>query len=196
MLIEKSQGEVEVEILSLVDYHPVPCRVSGKCFFNGECAYDPDFNEIYTRLRHADAIFLVCPHYAPIPSKLVIVLEKLQEMTFLNYSSDPGYSSPLAHKPVGLIGHGGQTEEALPYYRQALLEPLSNAVSSIGMHVISPDGVDKGIVFGIKRIESQTDSIFVKLEHDWDMIRERVTPLVEKVAEAVGIQMTVETPAG
>jgi multimeric flavodoxin WrbA len=178
--------EVKVEIIPLIDYEPVPCRMCGNCFVNGECSHDPAFNQVYSNLREADAIFLVCPHYAPIPSKLVMILEKMEEMVFLNYCANPDYHFPLHNKPVGIIAHGGQTEAALPYYRTALLKPLAQALGAAQMRVIELDAENPlGVVFGIKSISAQTDSIFVKIEHDWDTIRNRIVPLVENVIQAV-----------
>jgi NAD(P)H-dependent FMN reductase len=181
-----ASDEMKVEIIPLIDYEPVPCRMCGNSFVNGECSRDPAFNQIYSSLRAADVVFLVCPHYAPIPSKLVMILEKMEEMVFLNYCANPDYHFPLFNKPVGIIAHGGQTEQALPYYRTALLRPLAQALSSAQMRVIGLDAQNPfGVVFGIRSISAQTDSIFVKIEHDWKTIRNRIGPLVENVIRAV-----------
>jgi NAD(P)H-dependent FMN reductase len=182
---ERIGSEIEVQITPLLDYEMKPCRMCGECFTLGECARDKAFNQLYRQLVDSDGIFLVCPHYAPFPSKVMILLEKLQEMIYLKSCADPSYQFPLSHKPVGIIVHGGQTEEALPYYRAALLEPLANALASVQMRVIGADDEwARGIAFGIQRLTLPSDSIFVSIEHDWPQIEQRVEKLVEKVIAA------------
>ncbi|HEY9089027.1 MAG TPA: NAD(P)H-dependent oxidoreductase [Anaerolineaceae bacterium] len=183
LLLERYLPDAQVRIVRLLDYEFTPCRMCGNCFIGGECTQDPDFNAVFELLRASDAIFVVCPHYAPIPAKLTMLLEKLEEICYLNTCADPEYRFPLYAKPVGLIAHGGQTEEALPYYRRALLEPLANAFTGVQMRVIPLDAENPlGAVFGIQSITAQTDSIFVKTEHDWNAIRQRIDPLVCNVA--------------
>lgn len=183
ILLEEGRKDIEVDILRLLDYEPSPCRMCGRCFVDGKCARDPEFNLIFDRLRSADAILLVCPHYSPIPSKLAMVLEKFEEMVYLNACANPDYHTPLYGKPVAIIAHGGQKEQALPYYRRALLEPLAGALASIQMRVVGLGGeAENGVVFGIKDLSAQTDSVFVRIDHDWDAIRRRIRPLVLKLA--------------
>ena len=134
----------------------------------------------------ADAIFLVCPHYAPIPSKVMILLEKLEEMMFLKSCAAQDYHFTLYQKPVGIVAHGGQTVEALPYYKTALLDPIANAFASVQMDVAGAgEHWPNGATFGIKRIAKPDDSIFVTIEHDWDDVRARIAPLVRNVVARV-----------
>ncbi|MRR28855.1 hypothetical protein EG834_00625, partial [bacterium] len=169
-------------VLPLIDYELKPCRMCGKCLEAGRCVRDEAFNAVYDVLKGADRIFMVCPQYATLPAKVVMLLEKFQEISYLNWCADNSYEFPLAHKPVGLIVHGGQTEEALPQYKANLLAPLAAILRSVGMQVV---GVDEewqdGAAFAITRLSMPEDSIFVKIEHDWGAIRSRVEPLVEKV---------------
>ena len=175
-----------VDIISLGDYDLNPCCMDGNCFVTGECERDPAFNRVYDCLKKADGIFLVCPHYAPFPSKLMMLLEKLEEIAYLNSSANPEYVFPLSGKPVGLIAHGGQGDHAVPYYQQALLEPLTNAFGSLRMPVVSAGGEwPTGVAFGVESINSQTDSVFVQVNHDWTSIRTRLMPLVTAVISAV-----------
>ena len=181
-LVLAKQVDAEVRILPLIDYELKPCRMCGKCLEAGRCVRDEGFNAVYDALKEADRIFLVCPQYATIPAKVVMLLEKFQEISYLNWCADNSYEFPLAHKPVGLIVHGGQTEEALPQYKTNLLAPLAAILRSVGMQVV---GVDEewqdGTAYAITRLSMSEDSIFVTIEHDWGAIRSRVEPLVEKV---------------
>jgi multimeric flavodoxin WrbA len=185
-LLAERNPSTEVEIVTLIDYAMKPCRMCGECFPTLRCSQDEAFNQIHAKLQSADAVFLVCPHYAPIPSKVMILLEKLEEMAYLKYCQDNTYHTPLHGKPIGIIAHGGQTEEALPYYKTALLDPLANAFASVQMRVIGAgEQWPNGATFGIKRLTMPSDSIFVTIEHDWQVIRQRIQPLVENVIAAI-----------
>ena len=107
---------LQTEVLALIDYELTPCRMCAACLDSGRCCRDEAFNQVHARMQAVDALLLVVPHYAPFPSKVMMLLEKLQEMAFLNYCRDESYRSPLAGKPVAVVGHGGQTEQAVPYF--------------------------------------------------------------------------------
>jgi multimeric flavodoxin WrbA len=185
-LLAERNPSTEVEIVTLIDYAMKPCRMCGECFPTLRCSQDEAFNQIHAKLQSSDAVFLVCPHYAPIPSKVMILLEKLEEMAYLKYCQDNSCHTPLHGKPIGIIAHGGQTEEALPYYKTALLDPLANAFASVQMRVIGAgEQWPNGATFGIKRLTMPSDSIFVTIEHDWQVIRQRIQPLVENVIAAI-----------
>ena len=175
-----------IEIVPLLDYEMNSCRMCGNCFKTGRCARDEAFNQVMDKMAGADALFLVCPHYAPFPSKVMILLEKLEEIGFLKSCADPEFRYPWAQKPMGIIAHGGQPETALPYYKNALLAPLASAFRAVQANVVeaSKDSPD-GVVFGIRSLDLPKGSIFVHIEHDWDIIRERIRPLVLNVAAAI-----------
>jgi multimeric flavodoxin WrbA len=180
------QPSIEVEILPLIDYALKPCQMCGECLPTLRCSQDEAFNRVHDRLQSADAVFLVCPHYAPIPSKVMILLEKLEEMAYLKYCQDNTSLTPLHGKPIGIIAHGGQTEEALPYYKTTLLDPLANAFTSIQMRVIGAGTQwPNGVTFGIQSLILPPSSIFVTIEHDWQAIRQRIQPMVENVIAAI-----------
>lgn len=176
---------ITIEILPLIDYEMKPCRMCGDCLPTLCCCRDDAFNQVHAQMQSSDAIFLVCPHYAPIPSKVMILLEKLEEMAYLKWSQDNAYRGPLAGKPIGIVAHGGQTEEALSYYKTALLDPLANAFASIQMRVVGAnEGWPNGVAFGIQGLTLPPGSIFVEIQHDWEEIRARLQPLVRNVIAA------------
>ncbi len=183
LLHDELGDQAEVEIVRLIDYELNPCRMCGECFNKLHCDRDPAFNQIFEKLLEADAVFIVSPHYAPIPSKLVMLFEKLEEMVFLQITDDPNYRFPLYRKPVGIVAHGGQTESAVSYYKSALLDPIATALSSVQMRIVgATDEWPYGVAFGIEDIKKSEDSIFVEISHNWEKIRERITPLVRNVA--------------
>ena len=187
LLREECGPSVQVEILPLIDFELKPCRMCGKCLKAGKCVRDEAFNRLYESLAQADGVFVVCPHYAPLPSKLMILLEKLEEICYLNWCQDHAYHTVVYRKPIGLVAHGGQTSEALPYYKIALLDPLAQGFASVQMRVV---GVDEqwpnGAVFGIKDLTLPPNATFVEIEHNWVEIRERIAPLVKNFLAGVG----------
>jgi NAD(P)H-dependent FMN reductase len=187
-ILVKEKGTFEIEIVTLIDFEMRPCRMCGKCFETGRCARDEAFNQVMDKMASADGLFFVCPHYAPFPSKVMIPLEKLEEIAFLKSCANPDFHYPWYQKPMGIIAHGGQEEKtALTYYKDALLAPLAASFRAVQIDVIvAGTGWPDGIVFGIQSIDLPKDSIFVTIQHDWDAIRQRITPLVLNVAGAVG----------
>jgi multimeric flavodoxin WrbA len=178
----KTECEAQVEILRLLDYEMIPCRMCGQCYTTGKCEHDEHFNQIYQKLADADALFVVCPHYAPLPSKLMMLLEKLEEICYLNWCQDQKYKTIVFQKPIGLVAHGGQPTKSANYYKTALLDPLALAFSSVQMKVVGSDEQSpNGVVFGVKNLHLVPDSIFVEIEHDWNDIRSRLSPLVKNV---------------
>ncbi len=184
MLMEEPLPGLEVEILPLIDYEMVPCRMCGRCLETGKCARDEAFNQVFTKMQAAQAIFLAVPHYAPIPSKVMILLEKMEEIAFLKWCQDETYHFPLAGKPVGVIAHGGQSApQALPYYKTALLDPLAGALASVGMRPVGAgEEWPNGVTFGIQSLARRPDSVFVAIDHDWEAVRQRIRPLVKNMA--------------
>lgn len=183
-LISESVGEqAQVETVELSGYKLMPCVMCGECIDAVQCVNDNAFNEIFAKISQSDALFIALPHYAPIPSKLMMLLEKFQEMAYLHYlAKKNGY--PLVGKAVGIIAHGGQpeTEETLTYYINELIKPVANSLASVGMKIIGA-GEDRplGAVFGITGMTQSEGRLLPDFTHDWDQIKTRVTPLVEAV---------------
>jgi len=181
---EKNGEEVKVEVVPLVEYDLSSCIMCGKCGGSGKCLYDNDFNLIYSKLVEADGIFFVVPHYAPIPSKLMMILEKLQQLCFVQYCKDKNSCFKLQKKTVGIIGHGGQqpSEEVLKYYKKALLDTVANSLAGVGMKVIGiNEESPNGVVFGIKDMIFTEEKLFPDMIHDWEDVKERIEPLVNKM---------------
>ena len=178
----------QVEIVPLIDYEMKPCRMCGQCQQSERCAYDEAFNQVFEKMIASDAVIVVVPHYAPLPSKLMMLCEKLEEIAYLNWCADHTYRFPLSGKPVGVIGHGGQqtSDEVTAYYQRMLVEPVAMAFSSVSMKVVGAgEGSLNGVAFGIRSLAQRPGSVFVDIQHDWDDIHQRVAPLVRNVAAAV-----------
>jgi hypothetical protein len=118
-----------------------------------------------------------------------MVLEKIEQLAFIKRFNDESYRSPLFKKPVGIIGHGGGTEEISKYYKGPILDTIWNALSyPIEMDIV---GVDEeqhnGIIIPVKSVEKIEGSIFPIQEYDWNDIEERVSPLIKNVISKVYI---------
>lgn len=173
----------EVTLISLVDYELRPCIGCGRCFNQENCSLDDDFNKIYNTLIKADGLFIISAHYAPIPSKLSILLEKIEQLTFLKRFNDETYRSPLYKKPAGIIGHGGGTKEIIKYYEEPVLNSIWNALSyPVEMDILKigqPQA--NGVILPVKSVTKVDNCIFPVQEYDWQDIKLRLTPLVEKM---------------
>ena len=187
--LAQAECDAQVTILPLIDYEIKPCRMCGECLEAGQCVRDTAFNQIYQHLAGADAVFVVCPHYAPLPSKLMMLLEKLEEICYLNWCQNQEYQTIVYQKPIGLIAHGGQTAQAAPYYKTALLDPLALAFASVQMKVVGAgEQWPNGVAFGVKSLGLAPGAVFVTIEHDWEDIRGRLAPLVKNVLDQIGRQ--------
>jgi len=185
------QSAAEVAVLPLCDYNIKPCILCGACNESARCVYDAAFNELLCQLEAADAIFFVVPHYSPIPAKLIMIFEKINEIVYAGWLNNPEFSSPLRNKPVGIIGHGGMVEDetTLRYYREQLVVPVANTLKSLGFRVIGMNADSpNGTAFGLKDescLQKSSDSIFPDIIQDWEMIKARIKPLIEHVMQEV-----------
>lgn len=184
------KNEISIEVLSLVDYELNPCIGCGKCFKKDKCIKDIVFNEIYSKIIKSDGLFIVSAHYAPIPSKLAMLLEKMEQLAFLPRFNNEEDKSPLYQRPVGIIAHGGGTEEIVRSYKGVVINTIANALSwPIEMKIV---GINEewpnGIAIPIKHVRKDEDSIFPVHEYDWEDIKNRIRPLVHNVMQEMVIK--------
>ncbi len=167
--------------IALVDYELKSCIGCGACLRLGACTTDPVFNELYARLTRADGVFVVSAHYAPIPARLCMLLEKIEQLAFLPRFHDETHRSPLSQRPVGIIGHGGGTEDIIKSYKGPVLDTIANALSWPVEMKIMKIGQDNGIVVPVKQAHHIPGSTFPVQEYDWDDIKHRIESLVSAV---------------
>jgi hypothetical protein len=179
--------DITVKVVPLMKYDLKPCILCGRCSNSSSCIYDNDFNDIYKELSNSDDIFFVVPHYSPIPSKLLIAFEKLNEFAYAGWLKDKNFSSPLSNIPVGIVGHGGcaESKEVLKNYHDNLVAPIKRTLESLSLDVVGlSEEFPFGAVFGLKDdkcLKESSEAIFPDIIQDYDMIRERIEPLVFKV---------------
>ena len=179
------RNDIQVDFIRLLEAKLKPCSGCGKCFQTNRCSASDDFNTIYCQITNSDAIFIVSPHYAPIPAKLSMLLEKMEQISFLHWFHDKSYQPIVYKKPVGIIAHGGGNEDwAMRSYKAMVLDTIENALQTIMMDVVGVD--DKwpnGVVFPVKEVKINENNIFPVQLYDWADVENRLTPLVEKVIQ-------------
>jgi multimeric flavodoxin WrbA len=191
-LIKDYLKDEVVTIAPLSDYDMESCHLCGECFYEQQCLFDPAFNDLYGHICNSDVIFMVIPHYSPIPSKLLMLLEKLNEITysFSLHNKDKETHLPFFHKRVGLIGHGGmmESQEVLHYYHDHLLKPIADTLRSLSFDVVG-DGQEypDGMVFGLENDQClvyDANSVFPKILHDYEQIGSRLKPFIDLVVSS------------
>lgn len=177
------KSQVTCDILDLREYELNPCVGCGQCFESRRCCRDQEFNEIYNNLTQADWCFIISPHYAPIPAKLCMLLEKMEQITFLHWWKDQSYCSELYGKLAGIISHGGGEKWALDSYKAMVNDTIANALDTVQMKVVPFSSKwDTGISLPVKHVE-QGEGIFPIQEYDWESMEEKLHNYVEVVVQ-------------
>jgi len=178
---QKIIGGVKGSIIEIRSKHIYPCEGCGKCFETHRCIQDDDFNLIYSEIIKADILFVVSPHYAPIPAKLAALLEKMEQITFLHWGKDNSYKSEVYGKHIGIISHGGGETWALKSYKSMVNDTIANALGTIQMRVIPFNSEwDTGLSLPVKNAAFVEDSIFPYQEYDWEHINTKISEYVKK----------------
>lgn len=184
-IVETLKGKNFVcEIIDLREVSLTPCIGCGKCFRSKRCCNDAEFNKIYEKMIEAGAIFFVSPHYAPIPAKLSMLLEKMEEITFLHWWKDNKYQAEIYGIPAGIISHGGASDWALKSYKQMVNDTIANALETIQCKEIPYNSEwNTGISLPVHRV-LESDDIFPVQEYDWCLLSQRLKEYIELVIDA------------
>lgn len=168
--LERRDGARPVRIFDLRHYGVASCVMCADCAVQPRCSRDAPFNDLLDGLRGFDDLALVVPHYAGVPSRLAVVMEKLQEMFWLRYCRSADTREVLAAARVGIIVHGGQVEGFEEQYRQNLLAPLTAAWRGLGLRVLN-DRAPAPVCFGVLGYEEQSGQQFPASRHDPAAVR-------------------------
>lgn len=180
----ESKG-ISCEIIDLREYNLSPCAGCGKCYDSKRCCIDKDFNLIYNKIINSTCVFFVSPHYAPIPAKLCMLLEKMEEITFLHWWKDNTYKSEAYQIPAGIISHGGGAAWALPSYKAMVNDTIANALDTIQCKVVPyNDEWNTGISIPIDKVKEDA-SIFPIQRYNWDLIEELIKEYTNCVLQEI-----------
>lgn len=179
------QNGISCKILDLRRYDLSPCIGCGKCFESKRCCRDNAFNSIYNEIAKANCVFFVSPHYAPIPAKLSMLLEKMEEITFLHWWKDNTYKSEMYNIPAGIVSHGGGSDWALTSYKAMVNDTIANALDTIQCKVIPYNNEwNTGISIPVHEVKEE-NSIFPVQVYDWNAIEEKIQDYVNCVIQAI-----------
>lgn len=173
-LFEK-KGEA-VAVVDLRDFGIEFCDMCQGCAKTGRCTKNDDFNRFLGLWQEHEKIVVVCPHYAGIPAKLVAIVEKLQEMSYLGYCL--GKSGGHA-KSALILAHGGMTEEYDAPYENNLIKPLASMLRGTGCAIVNEKIEGGPLCFGVKTYRKQTDEYGVCFDKDND--EEKIGALLAKL---------------
>lgn len=177
--------EIQCEVIDFRDYSLYPCIGCGNCFNSKRCCTDSDFNKIYNRIVESDGIFFVSPHYAPIPAKLCMVLEKMEQITFLHWWKDNTYKSELYGLPVGIISHGGGSDWALKSYKAMVNDTIANALDTVQCKVVPYNSEwETGISLPVEKVIMEKD-IFPVQTYDWPSIHQELNEYTDIVLKEI-----------
>ena len=136
--VKKTIPDFDGEIIELKKLMLSPCIDCLKCFENRRCAIDDTFNQIYEKVIACDVLFIVSPHYAPIPAKLCMLLEKMEAISFEPWAKDSAYQSEVYNVKTAVISHGGGSDnlQALKEYKRVVNDPIANALHTIQLKLV------------------------------------------------------------
>jgi RNA polymerase sigma-70 factor (ECF subfamily) len=134
-LLTASPGST-VAIRQLADSQLLPCRVCYQCERLRKCSLPDEFNDIYAACLQADAIVVVSPYYAPIPSKLSALLERLMAISIapVAFGQNAGRAFPLQKKWCAVLNFSIVRRQG--YMAGIIREPLV----SMGLGCILTEG--------------------------------------------------------
>lgn len=143
--ILKKESSSEVETIKLFDYTMSNCIFCGKCFDSGQCPFDNSFNSIFNKMMQSDIVIFSVPFYSVIPSKLVMIFEKINQIYYTAYLKNPEEKFILTGKKAGVVVHGGsnftENPNAKKSYEELLLKPISFSLEALGFDIEKEDGV-------------------------------------------------------
>jgi Multimeric flavodoxin WrbA len=147
---KKHISGMESEIIELKNHTLSPCIACSKCSCSiRRCAIDNVFNQIYEKIIACDVLFIISPHYAPIPAKLCMLLEKMGTISFIPWAKDNSYQSETYGIKTAVISHGimSVNEDAQKRCKRVVNDPIANALHTPQLKLIPfNDEWDTGIV--------------------------------------------------
>ena len=143
---QKLQADLSVAAYSLADYRIDPCQSCYKCAEPHECVIQgDDFPFLFEAMASSDSILFVCPHYAPIPSKMAALLERMEAVCYFSCQEDRHYVPPVKGKRCSIITLRGAGGAVFGAHQALVVQSIVNAVTCgdfVGMRPV--DSADLG----------------------------------------------------
>lgn len=167
--LEQLKPGCSPDIIDMRLYGMQSCIMCGDCAVHPRCSRDAPFNDLLDRLRDCDELAVIVPIYAGLPSRLVIIMEKLQEMFWLRYARSADTTEITKIRRVGICAHGGQTDDFEDHYRQNIIIPLTSCCNALGMRVLN-DSQEAAICFGVTGYVTTEGHQFPQSQHDMSSV--------------------------
>jgi multimeric flavodoxin WrbA len=179
----------KVETITIKDYNITSCELCGKCVNAHNCVLDTEYRRLIEKIGNPDILFFVVPYYSPYPSKLMIFLEKLNEIFYSGWIKDNSYLHHLQKTKTGLIVHGGivHNQKVISHYKKNLSIPLSFTLKSLGFKLIEDDNKFKdGFALALEDESSMTYSndVFPVVKHNDKYLESMLKDYVNLVINA------------
>lgn len=186
-----SEKNISCEILDLREFCLTPCTGCDQCLMDRRCGQDAWFNRIYEKVSGTDYLFFISPHCAPIPAKLSMLLEKMENMVSVHllkgHTRQPKADSLLA----GIISYGevggevskDQTstvlQEKLLRYKTMVNDIIAGALNRINLRTVPYNSKwNTGIVLPIGNDFQRRESIYDQKQLERE-IRQYVEVIVQ-----------------
>ena len=117
-----SENNISCEILDLREFCLTPCAGCDQCLMDRKCGQDAWFNRIYEKVSGADYLFFISPHCAPIPAKLSMLLEKMENMVSAHWLKGHTRKPKAEDMLAGIISYGEVGDEVSKDQTSAVLQ--------------------------------------------------------------------------
>lgn len=173
---------IPCELLNLKNYALLPCTGCGACHGKERCRKDKEFNRLYEEISTADYIFFVSPQNIPIPAKLCMFFEKMEQITFLQENNYFGQLE-LQGRLAGIISYGKGDRWTSENCKMMVNDTISNILNSLGLKVVPYNSKwNTGILLTVRNMSTGNETLLVK-EQDWKMMEETVRRYVEVIVQ-------------
>lgn len=174
---------ISCEMINLRNYALSPCIGCGGCHEGVRCRKDKEFNQIYEQLSLADYVFFVSPQSIPIPAKLCMLFEKMEQLILLQENVNYIGQSELRGKLAGIITYGKGDIWAPEDCKIMVNDTISNILGALGLKIVPYNSKwNTGISLTVRNIPTGNETFLVK-EHDWKMMEEAVRRYVEVIVQ-------------
>lgn len=103
----KGKRDVDIEICELANLNLKNCCGTGECIKTPEmrCVHnDDDFNKLFDKINESDAVLFIVPKYAPYPSKIMALMERIMAISYWGYEQYGKMDEfAFAKKPAAIV---------------------------------------------------------------------------------------------
>lgn len=163
--LQTNQYKHELTFLEMSEHKINSCIACEACTKTAVCVSteleEDNFLKVYNTMKNADAILFVIPVYAPIPSKIAALFERLISMTFFGCKLN-GNKRALGNKKVAIAyyGSGGLVDNT---FLKIMIQQLFT--DRYDFEHITYDFLDNDFDFTNVNLTEYIDKIMVQLDN-------------------------------